>query len=107
MAPDPETLVGKWLLDRSEPDGGRVYLPYESFAGRPSRAPRPGLEFCADGTYQVLAAGAADGHVARPPGRWLRVPGGEVQLHAPGGKVGTVTRVEGDAGAIKLSGGEG
>jgi hypothetical protein len=64
-------FVGRWLLDRGDEETA-VYLPYASFAARPSRVPRPGLVIGADGAYSWLASGPGDGHVRAASGRWQR-----------------------------------
>jgi hypothetical protein len=79
-----EAFVGRWLLDRREGDHA-VYLPYASFAGRPSRAPRPGLVIGADGTYSWLAGGAGDGHVRGASGRWQISSPDAIALHPEDG----------------------
>jgi hypothetical protein len=78
------SFVGRWLLDRREGEAA-VYLPYASFAGRPSRAPRPGLLIGADGAYSWLAAGEADGHVRGASGRWLRSGPDAIELQPEDG----------------------
>jgi hypothetical protein len=84
--PTPDdALLGRWLLDHREPDGAAVYLSYDSFSGRPSRAPRPGIDLRADGTFAWLAGGAADGHVGTAGGRWQRSGPVAIELHPDDG----------------------
>jgi hypothetical protein len=95
-------LVGRWLLDHREADGASIYLPYDSFAGRPSRAPRPGLEVHADGTFSWLAGGAADGHVRGEGGRWQAAGPAAMELHPDEGPKARVTIAEGQPRSLRI-----
>ena len=96
-------LVGRWLLDHREPDGGAVYLPFESFTERLSRAPRPGIEFFGDGTFSWLAGGTSDGYVHSGEGRWEHVGPLAAELHPESAPRLTVVIVEGTPTSLKVS----
>ena len=96
--------MGRWLLDRRE-GGHAIHLPYASFAGRPSRAPRPGLVIDADGTYSRLAGGAGDGHVRGAGGRWEISSPDTITLHPDDGSpVTRARRVEGEPPSLVVEG---
>jgi hypothetical protein len=80
-APD---IVGAWLHSYEEDTETRAVYRPQRYPFRPSRRPRRGLEFRADGTFVELLPGPAD----RPrevAGRWERQQGGRVRISFPEG----------------------
>jgi hypothetical protein len=102
LPPPAVDVAGRWLLDRRE-GGTSVYRRYESFAGRPSRAPRPGLELRADGTFAWLGGGPADGHVHGLGGRWEPAGPSAIELRPDdGGPPVRVTVPDGDPAELHI-----
>jgi hypothetical protein len=80
----PPDIVGAWLHSYEEDTGTTAVYRPQRYPFRPSRRPRRGLEFRADGTFVELLPGSAD----RPrevAGRWQRQEGGRVRVSFPGG----------------------
>ncbi|GAA2449661.1 hypothetical protein GCM10010191_79240 [Actinomadura vinacea] len=82
MSEAPPGIVGAWLHSREEDTAAEeVYRPADH-PFRPSRRPRRGLEFRADGTVVELRPGPDDR--PRPvTGRWEAGPGGVLRLTFP------------------------
>lgn len=84
MSETPPDIVGAWLHSYEEDtETTAVYRP-RRHPFRPSRRPRRGLEFRADGTFAELLPGPDD----RPRevvGRWRRQEDGRVRVSFPEG----------------------
>jgi hypothetical protein len=80
----PPDIIGAWLHSHEEDTETTALYRAQHYPFRPSRRPRRGLEFRADGTFVELLPGPAD----RPrevAGRWQRREGGRVRISFPGG----------------------
>ncbi|XVQ07459.1 hypothetical protein ACQP1W_33330 [Spirillospora sp. CA-255316] len=82
MSGAPPDLLGTWLHAHEEDTATTaVYRPADH-PFRPSRRPRRGLEFRADGTVVELRPGPDDRPRPAATGRWEPMPGG-VRLAFP------------------------
>lgn len=84
MSETPPDIIGVWLHSYEEDtETAALYRP-QHYPFRPSRRPRRGLEFRADGTFVELLPGPAD----RPrevTGSWQRREDGRVRVSFPEG----------------------
>ncbi|MEV8637246.1 hypothetical protein AB0395_36950 [Streptosporangium sp. NPDC051023] len=84
MSETPPDIVGVWLHSYEEDTESTAFYRPQHYPFRPSRRPRRGLEFRADGTFVELLPGPAD----RPrevTGRWQRQEDGRVRISFPEG----------------------
>ncbi|MGW4637715.1 hypothetical protein ACWEN6_04260 [Sphaerisporangium sp. NPDC004334] len=82
MSGTPPDIVGAWLHSYEEDTETTSVYRTQGYPFPPSRRPRRGLEFRADGTFVALLPGSAD----RPrevKGRWERQEGGRVRISFP------------------------
>ncbi|MEO3807531.1 hypothetical protein ABGB17_00865 [Sphaerisporangium sp. B11E5] len=84
MSGTPQDIAGAWLHSHEEDTATTAVYRPRDHPFPPSRRPRRGLTFRADGTFAELVPGPAD----RPrevAGRWRREEGGRVRVWFPEG----------------------